>query len=197
MKIFSLYHTNGSINTYIIGEKSGGDAIVIDPGQIDMHFINLLEEKSYNLKHILLTHSYENNYKFIKTLLQIYDVDLYCTSSNILDIETTVVKEGINLSLSGIDISVIELPENSKNSVAYRIKNTLFSGDALSAGRIGYTQTAEEKKQMQESIVKKVFSIQEDLIIFPSKGPPTTLKLEKKSNPFLVNTHSVEENIDS
>lgn len=197
MKIFTLYHTTGSVNTYLIGEESGRDAIVIDPGQIDIHFINLLEENNYIIKHILLTHNHENHLRGVKTLLRIYNADVYCTSSNIFDIEAIAVKEGRNLSLSGIDISVIEFSEHSKDSVAYRIKNILFSGDALSAGRIGYTQTTEEKKQLQKNIVKKIFSIQEDIVIFPSQGPPTTLKLEKTSNPFLLDLLSIKENKDN
>ncbi len=184
MKIFTIYNTSGSLNTYLIGHENGGDAIIVDPGQIDLHLLDLLENNNYYVRSILLTHDHENHTWGVKTLMRIYDSVIYSKSPLIYDYKSITVSENSVYNLSGFDITVIEIPGHSNDSVVYRIRNTLFTGDVLSAGRIGSTPNASAKKLLQEGITGKLFTLKEDYIIFPGHGSPTTLKVEKEFNPF-------------
>ena len=92
MKVFTIYNTNGYINTYLIGPEQGGEAIIIDPGQIDLHLLNLIESNNYYLKSIFVTHSHDTHIKGIKTLLKIYDAVVYGKLPLIMETETTTVK---------------------------------------------------------------------------------------------------------
>jgi hydroxyacylglutathione hydrolase len=185
MKVFTIYNTAGSLNTYLLGHENGGDAIIIDPGQIDLHLLDILENNNYYVRSILLTHDHENHTRGVKTLMRIYDSAIYCKSPMIYDYPSVTVSENKKLDLSGFDITIIEIPGHSDDSVVYKIRNTLFTGDVISSGRIGSAQNSASKKLLQDNIIKKLFSLEGNYIIFPGHGSPSTLKVEKEFNPFI------------
>ena len=182
MKLFTLYNLQGNVNTYLLGHEDGGNALIIDPGHIDLYLLNLLENKNYYIKSILLTHDHEHHAKGVKTLMRIYEPLIYSKRARIYNYPTTTINPNSVLNLCGFDITVIEVPGHSDDSLVFRIRNALFTGDVLSAGRIGYTPNSVAKKLLKESIEKKIFSINEDLIIFPGHGSPTTIRAEKEFN---------------
>ena len=188
MKLFTLYNLKGTLNTYLVGHEDGGDALIIDPGHIDLHLLNLLEDNNYYIKSILLTHDHENHTKGVKTLMNIYQPSIYCKRAVIRDYPATTINSNSILNLLGFDITVIEIPGHSDDSLVFRIRNTLFTGDVLCAGKIGYAPNSVTKSLLQENIQKKIFSIKEDLTIFPGHGPPTTLRAEKEFNAFVYKT---------
>ena len=185
MKVFTIYNTKGYINTYLIGPEEGGDAIIIDPGQTDLHLLDLIESNNYYLKSIFVTHAHETHIKGIKTLLKIYDADIYSKLPLISETETISLKDDDKIHLSGYEIEVIDIPGHSDDSLVFRIRNLLFTGDVLSAGLIGSTVNNDSKKILQKGIIRKLFSIKEDMVIFPGHGAPSTLNAEKKMNPYL------------
>ncbi|MDX9799894.1 MAG: MBL fold metallo-hydrolase [Spirochaetia bacterium] len=185
MKLFTLYNSTGSVNTYLIGHENGGDAIIIDPGKIDLHILDILETNNYYIKSILLTHDHENHIRGVKTLMKIYDASIYAKSPLIYDFAAVSINENTILTLSDFDIKVIEVPGHSDDSLVFLIRNALFTGDVLSAGRIGLTHGAVQRKLLQTNIINKLFSLDNDLIIFPGHGSPSTLKTEKEFNPFI------------
>lgn len=185
VKVFTIYNTNGSLNTYLIGHENGGDAIIIDPGQIDLHLLDILEFNNYYVKSILLTHTHENHTKGVNTLLRIYDSELYSKATTVNNIVPKPVSAVSGTNISGFEVTVIETPGHSDDSVVFRIRNTLFTGDVLHSGRIGTTRNTASRKVLQENIISKIFTLDENLVIFPGHGPPSTLKIEKEFNPFL------------
>ncbi|MCL2704758.1 MAG: MBL fold metallo-hydrolase [Spirochaetaceae bacterium] len=186
MKLFTLYNLEGNINTYLVGLESGGEAIIIDPGHIDLYLLNLLEDNNYYIKSILITHDHEHHTKGVKTLMRIYDPLIYSKRAMIYDYPTTTITVNSVLNICGLDITVIEIPGHSDDSLVFRIRNALFTGDILSAGKIGYTPNSVTRRLLQDNIKKNIFSIKEDLIIFPGHGPPTTIRAEKEFNSFMI-----------
>ena len=61
----------------------------------------------------------------------------------------------------------------------------LFSGDALFAGSVGGTHSEKARRTQLETIREKVLTLPPDVRIYPGHGPPTTVQVERKANPFL------------
>jgi glyoxylase-like metal-dependent hydrolase (beta-lactamase superfamily II) len=40
-------------------------------------------------------------------------------------------------------------------------------------------------EQLRDSIQKKLYALPDDTRVFPGHGPPTTIGVEKRSNPFV------------
>jgi glyoxylase-like metal-dependent hydrolase (beta-lactamase superfamily II) len=185
MILFPVFSFTAFSNSYIIGSRQGGECAVIDPGHIDQHFINLIEKNAFKLKFILLTHTHSSHTDGVKTLLKIYDAPVYSWAKKLDRLNLVHLKNNENLSFDGIQIKFFHVPGHSFDSVLYLIENMLFTGDSLYAGDIGKTVNDFARENMILSLKRKLIKIEENTIIFPGHGAPSTIKSEFIQNPFL------------
>ncbi len=183
MKLLSHFPAIGVSNTYIIGPPDGGEAILIDPGRFDVSLLDMIEKNDLNITTVLITHDHENHIKGLKTLMKVYAVKVIAGNSSIFGVQTTVVDDGLKIQFSGFEVEVLYVEGHSSDSRVYRIGPYLFTGDVLSAGRIGSSSTSYTRKLLLESINSKILSLEENLLILPGHGPPTTVSAEKRWNP--------------
>ncbi|MBN1413126.1 MAG: MBL fold metallo-hydrolase [Spirochaetales bacterium] len=182
MYFFSHFSSKGFANIYILGPDGGGDAVIIDPGIFDIPLLQLIEDNNLYIRHILVTHSHETHTLGIKTILKIYDAEIYCYRRNIMDFEVNKVRDFTKLQLGEFDFEVIETPGHSGDSVTYKYGSFLFTGDTLLAGSVGPTSDDFSKKLLQNSINDKLIKLDGGFFVFPGHGPPSRLEIEKKLN---------------
>jgi len=172
----------GLTNSYLIGPDNGGDAIIIDPGNFDNSILNAIEENNLYLRFILLTHSHESHIKGITTILKIYNAEIYSYRQSILDYEANKIRDFMTIDCNGFEFEVFETPGHTGDSLIFRYKKLLFTGDTLLAGSIGSAPDEYARRLIISSIKEKILSIRENLYIFPGHGPPTSLEIERKFN---------------
>ncbi|GMO26191.1 MAG: hypothetical protein Ta2B_06300 [Termitinemataceae bacterium] len=189
MNIFHHYCMPGFTNCYTIGKepedpdgKNKMEALIIDPGVITSDIINFIENEHYMLLGVLITHNHPNHVNGIRTLKRIYDVDIYASNQSILDYSTNVVKDGDDLNIGSFAINVISTPGHSIDSVVYKISNILFTGDVLSAGIMGKTDSSYGAMRQISMVQNKLFTLHGDFVIFPGHGPPSSLEVERRFN---------------
>ena len=168
-----------------MGPDGPGDAVLVDAGVFDTGLLSLIEEQGYYLRHVLITHAHRAHLNGITTIRKVYDATIYCHDPGQVSFEAQAVQESQRLQLAGFEFQVIETPGHSNDSVCYLHDQLLFTGDTLSAGMIGDTDTGFERALLLASIRKKLLSLSGDLFVFPGHGPPTRLEVERKTNPFL------------
>jgi len=183
--LLSHFPAIGVSNTYILGSAEGGDAILVDPGRFDVTLLNLIEENNFDIKSVLITHEHENHIKGLKTLMKIYNPVVIAGSEEIFGIRTMSVADGEKIGCSGIDVEIIDVEGHSTDSRVYRAGPYLFTGDVLSAGRIGSSATSYTRELLIQSIKKKLLNLNEELMVLPGHGPPTTISAELRWNPDL------------
>jgi hydroxyacylglutathione hydrolase len=182
MKLFFHFAVIGFSNIYLLGPDEPGDAILIDPGIMDVGLLKMIENHGYYIKSVLVTHSHTAHIHGLKTLMKIYNPDIYASSLQIFDYPCHHVMGGDSLHLSGCKIDVIDVPGHSNDSLVYKIDNLVFAGDVLSAGSIGSTPNGYARALLLSSIREKIFPLGENCVIFPGHGPPTTLAVEQLTN---------------
>ncbi|MDR1316047.1 MAG: MBL fold metallo-hydrolase [Spirochaetales bacterium] len=171
-------------NTYLVGPQGGGDAIIIDPGAMDVQLLELVEKHHYYIRSILVTNPDTAHTGGIKTILKIYEAGIYSGQQQ-GDFPNKCVYGGGTFSLHGFQIQVFSAQGFSREAVMYKIENCLFSGEAITAGMVGDV-TNVFSKALLISRLKETFSrLSPDTLIFPASGPPTTLELETNFNPDL------------
>ena len=186
MKFFSHYTLTGYCNTYIVGPDHGGDALVVDPGLFDVPFLELMESQKLYPRYILVTHAHDAHIYDIKNILKIYDASLYAFSHSLQGFPTTPIREDQAIEIGEFEVQVMETPGHSGDSVIYRWNSLLFTGDTLLAGTIGSTNDPFSKELLLASVREKLLSLKTEHYIFPGHGPPTTLNVEKRTNPDLT-----------
>ncbi|MCL1991707.1 MAG: MBL fold metallo-hydrolase [Spirochaetes bacterium] len=186
MKLFFQYCTYGFSNCYILGAENG-DAIIIDPGGMDMNILKTIEKNDLNLLAALVTHSHQTHINGLNTLLRIYNVDIIGMNQVIADNKTKMIKDGDKINIGEFEIEAIAIPWHSSDSVVYLMETMLFTGDVLTAGLVGKTSSSYSATAQMKKILSRIISLPGDYLVFPGHGPPTTLEAERRFNNDIIN----------
>jgi len=200
-------------NCWVIAQGEGQECIIVDPGMPDIsRDIEMIIEE-HHLKPVaaLLTHGHLDHTFSIKPLADGYDIPAYIHPEDrrfIADpvglhgdqfvsqlagmefAEPLSVKELRNdavLDLVGMKIVAIHAPGHTRGSLMFTINDELLvSGDVLFAGAIGRTDLPTGSAQeMTQTLKRKVLTLNDDLRVLTGHGPETTIKFERKNNPYL------------
>jgi glyoxylase-like metal-dependent hydrolase (beta-lactamase superfamily II) len=192
VRIYQHFSIVGFCNTYLVAPDVGNEAMIIDPGHVDIELINLIESNHFDLKYILLTHRHASHTEGVKTLLKIYDPIIFASAISIYEYPVSVVRDEETLTLCTLPVEVIHVPGHSLDSIVYKIDHALFSGDTLQCGRIGSTPGYREKAVLIKSIHQRLMTLDENILLFPGHGTPSKLRIERMFNTELMKLGPIE-----
>jgi len=185
MRLFFHFSVAGFSNTYLLGPDDGGNAIIIDPGTMNVALLDLIESNGYYVTSALLTHAHESHAYGLKTLTKIYDITIYAGTDTVLDFECVKVAGGETLDLSGLKFRAIDIKGHSSDSLIYTVGNCMFTGDTFSSGTIGSAPNSYARELLINEIKSKILSLDINYLVFPGHGSPSTLEAEQLINPAL------------
>lgn len=98
-----------------------------------------------------------------------------------------LLNDGALLNFVGLEIRAIHAPGHTKGSLMFMVNDeVLISGDVLFAGSIGRTDLPSgSSSEMRKTLTKKILPLRDEIRVLPGHGPETTIKLERKNNPYL------------
>jgi glyoxylase-like metal-dependent hydrolase (beta-lactamase superfamily II) len=176
------YSVENFTNTYVVGPEAGGDALLIDPGVLDVRLLEAIESNHFDIRWVLITRCQPHHVRGLRTLKKVYDAEIYSRQATVLEFECQMVKPGTHLQLGPYRIDCLCYPELSHDTVIYKFQNWVFCGDLISAGKPGKTASAYAQANLAQALERRFFTWQDDLLVFPGEGPPTTLRSEKLFN---------------
>jgi len=187
MKLFFQYCSFGFSNCYVLGTEDAGEdkqnsAIIVDPGSMENVTLETIEDNNFDLKAVLITHDHLNHVRGLRTLMRIYNTEIFAVNQIVLDHKTTIVKDGDRLDIAGFSVEVISIPGHSSDSVVYKIGTLLFTGDVLTAGLVGSTDSAYGATTQMNNLRSRLLSLPGDYTVLPGHGPPSTLEAERRFN---------------
>jgi hydroxyacylglutathione hydrolase len=109
MMIHCHFAVVGLSNSYLIGPKGGGDAMLIDPSRFDIPLLNMIEDNHYYIRWVLVTHNHENHIRGLKTLLKIYDAKVYGAADEISGVPTQRLHDSQPLELPNVTVMPLEI----------------------------------------------------------------------------------------
>ncbi len=98
-----------------------------------------------------------------------------------------LLSDGDELRFGQITLQVIHTPGHSMGSVCYYLpgEGLLFSGDTLFEGSVGRTDLPGGSiSLLQSSLREKIFSLPDEVEVWPGHGGLTMVGREKRFNPF-------------
>lgn len=192
MKIKLLINSYFHENTYIF--ELNNHIFVIDPGSDVDNIISILKDKK--LDYILLTHGHMDHIYSVKKLNKKYHCPIYCSNKDLNYIKGNIILDYSfdknNYNFEFIDyknfkfegIKIIDTPGHSKGSVCIYLEkeNIIFSGDTLFKDSFGRFDFLEGDFCALKKSINYLFSLNENIKIYPGHGKNTTIKDEKINN---------------
>lgn len=201
-------------NCWVIATGEGAECIVIDPGMPDvsLELADLLSKHRLKPVATLLTHGHLDHTFSVVPICDGYGIPAYIHSEDrnlLLDPAAAVssefgatlagmsfseprevreLKSGDEFELVGLKLQAIHSPGHTRGSLMFSINGeTLISGDVLFAGSIGRTDLPTGSNgDMQKTLKQKVLPLADGVRVLPGHGPETTIGIERKSNPYLI-----------
>lgn len=188
-------------NTFLIVD-SNNDCVVIDPSKNNENLRNFIVKNNYNLKAILLTHGHYDHFKGAEILnVPLYIdaedncmlLDSYLNCSEMMEFpyiykgDIQFYPNDKDLKLLNENISIIKTPYHTRGSVSiYLIDNkALFTGDLLFKNGIGRCDLPNNAARERAASFSKIFSLEDDIKVYPGHGPFTSIGDERKLNNFV------------
>ncbi len=189
-------------NCYIVTDKATKNTFLIDPGGEPDRIKNVLKKNGLNLKFIINTHGHGdhilgNGYFDAPVYIHRLEKDFLTDPDKNLSgmfgffFKTSkaakLLEDGEKILLDNLEIEIIHTPGHTPGGISIKLDGAVFTGDTLFAGGIGRTDfPAGDEALLLKSIRKKLFVLDDDVIIYPGHGPESTIGEEKMSNPFFI-----------
>ncbi len=196
-------------NTYVVYDETG-EAAVIDPGCYEAQERRALDDfiaqKALTVKYLLNTHCHVDHVLGNDYVKEKYKVKLLIHSNDEVVLRAVqtyagaygfnlykaatpdgYLKEGDSIKIGNSTLDVLFLPGHAPGHVGFleRKQKLLLGGDVLFKGSVGRTDLpGGDFDTLIDSIHKKLFTLPDDIVVYPGHGPTTTLGEEKISNPF-------------
>ncbi|MGW7903800.1 MBL fold metallo-hydrolase [Staphylococcus xylosus] len=205
MKISSL--SLGLVETNVYFIENDKSVILVDPANDSDLIIKKLNQINKKLVAILLTHGHFDHIGALDDIIEKYDVPVFMHKSE-FDFLTNVNKNGSekfkqyglpnvisnakpqpleegDANVAGFHFNVLHTPGHSPGSLTFVFNEFAVVGDTLFKQGIGRTDLYKgDHETLVNSILDKLFELDDDLPLFPGHGPYTTVA-DEQMNPYL------------
>lgn len=212
MKIDKMEFNMFGENTYVVSDPATGDCAVIDPGMVNRHecekLDDFIERNHLKVKYIICTHLHVDHVFGVKHLMEKYGAELLADKNDEflserigqqlrmfhlpIDMEGFAIdhpiSHGDKISIGDGSLEVLSVPGHSPGSVALYDKDGKFvvTGDALFRNGIGRTDLpGGDYPILIKSIQTNLMTLPDDTAVYPGHGPASTVAYEKRWNPYL------------
>lgn len=196
-------------NAYLLTAPARGEAVLIDaPGAVWPEVESLLAKEGVKLTALWITHGHWDHTQGAADVVRASGARVLAHADDRVLIETPEVMEGFmgeRLGLEGIavdqwigegdtisalgeTVEIRHVPGHCPGSVLFYFANlaAAFVGDAIFAGSVGRTDLpGGSMEQLTHSIRTRIYSLPDEVALYPGHGSPTTVGAEKSSNPYV------------
>lgn len=191
-------------NTYLIGDRAAGEALVIDPGGDADEVVAFLQKERLRLKNILNTHGHFDHVSGNRALRQVTGAsilihegdapmlgmaaraaELFMIRAENSPAPDILLEDREEIRVGGKLLRVAHTPGHSPGGITLVGDGVAFCGDLVFYGSVGRTDLpGGSEKALLQSIHRVIMALPDDTVLYPGHGPETTVGQEKQHNPF-------------
>lgn len=198
---------------FTVGEMGNNNYLLVDNGEAALIDVTgtipeldaVLKENNAQLKYVFLTHAHFDHIMGLKALQDKYQIKVYmhqddkeilegtnkfltAVGMDPIEIPTVDVylKDGDKVKVGNAELDVIHLPGHTPGGVGYKYEHWLFAGDTIFMNSIGRTDLpGGDHQTLVNSIKERIFTLDDNVIIYTGHGADTSVEYEKKYNSFV------------
>lgn len=192
-------------NCFILGCEETKEAAVIDPGDEADRILMTLAESALTAKYIINTHGHFDHVSANKRLKEVTNADIlihpldapmlnqlaaaasaWGFSSEDSPPPDRLLEDGDVVMVGNIELSVLHTPGHTPGGISLSTDGAVFVGDTLFAGSIGRTDfPGGDFDTLKSSIQNKLYTLNDDVVVYPGHMGTTNIGQEKRTNPFV------------
>ncbi|WP_192498166.1 MBL fold metallo-hydrolase [Tepidiforma bonchosmolovskayae] len=169
-------------NVYVVVDRATGEAAFIDaPGDPEANMA-AAEAAGVRPTRIFLTHGHFDHTPAIDALKAAYGAKLYADPAEpgLKDGQLDVpVRHGEEIAVGNLRFRVLSVPGHTPASTAYLCGKSVFVGDTLFPGGPGRSKDNAALQEEIASIVRELYALPDDTVVYPGHGPTTTIGASK------------------
>ena len=194
------------VNCFVLGCEKTRKGLVVDAGGDSDRIIKTVERHGLTIEQVINTHGHFDHIganlsvmkRFGATLMiHTADVDLLEQGANVaraygVKSENSpkpdkFLTDGMEIPFGTCRLKVFHTPGHTPGGCCLYIEKekNVITGDTLFADSIGRSDfPGGSLEQLLESIRSKLFTLQDEVTVYPGHGPETTIGHEKRHNPY-------------
>lgn len=196
-------------NTYLVYDDEGS-SMIVDPGCYEVHeqneLVDYIKKNNLTVKLLVNTHGHIDhvlgNYfvkETFKVPFEIFHLDLpslqsvasYASNYGFHSYTPATPDRLLTLNdtihVGSMTFKILFVPGHAPGHIAFiNVEEKIcLSGDVLFRNSIGRADLpGGDYDTLIKSIHEQLFTLPDDMVVFPGHGPTTTIKFEKKHNPY-------------
>jgi glyoxylase-like metal-dependent hydrolase (beta-lactamase superfamily II) len=194
-------------NCYILACEDTLNAAVIDPSWNGRAIGATVEEKGWQVSHILLTHSHFDHVGGLAEVKEETNAPIYVHPDAVEMLQMAaalasrwglqmpapppadeLLSEGQSINVGQLKLHVLYTPGHAPGHVSFHLPDhqVLFDGDVLFQRGIGRTDLPGGNPDLlMQTIQNELMVLPDETQVFSGHGPATTIGDERQHNPFL------------
>jgi glyoxylase-like metal-dependent hydrolase (beta-lactamase superfamily II) len=195
------------VNCSILGCEETGQGVVVDPGDEAERILAQVQQRGLAITAIINTHGHFDHVGANRQLTQATGAPLYIHQADAPMLERVaktaamyglpgenspqpdcLLEDGMLIEFGTHRLQVIHTPGHTQGGCCLYLEaeSTLIAGDTLFADGVGRTDLpGGSHQQLVESIKNRLFTLPDQVQVYPGHGPTTTIGHEKRHNPYL------------
>jgi glyoxylase-like metal-dependent hydrolase (beta-lactamase superfamily II) len=186
-----LFDRESSTYTYLLAERSGGEALLIDPVlENTEQYVRLIDELDLKLVLAADTHIHADHVTALGALRE--RTDCVPAMGNMTNSECVSLRfsEGDTLSVDHLKLDVLYTPGHTDDSYSFTMADRVFTGDTLLIRGTGRTDFQNGDPAAQyDSLFGRLLQLPDETLVYPAHDyngmTVSTIAEEKRHNPRL------------
>jgi hydroxyacylglutathione hydrolase len=190
MIIERTMHSGWLSNTYLVADKPGGRAVLIDTGGPFAPIVDKIDELQLTVSHVLCTHHHEDHIAHNADYKTWFGCPIcgHAAERELFGGLDIALEDGDELTTGGLAIRALHIPGHTEGQLAYLVNDErVFTGDTLFKDSVGGTRAPGHGTfdELQHSIMDVLMRLPKHTAVHPGHTDPTTIGHEWERNPFI------------
>ncbi len=180
-------------NGYIVSCPETNEGVIIDTPAEPEKLLNAIGD--VQIKAILITHKHQDHLLGFAEITGAVSAPVAVGVNDVDGLPRAPemeLKDGDTIKFGNREIQVLDTPGHTEGAACYLIGKHLFSGDTLFPGGPGKSRSPEARRQILDSISRKLLTLPDDTAVYAGHGAGDTTigEARRRYQIFTAKTHS-------